>query len=339
MLENANFNHLIVCNKGDKLRHGTLYLSFKNPTDTELGIKLNFFHHHQLQLEKPELEINLPAGGNAVTEIPFTAIKPISVDSLDLLSLDWEMNYNHPDYPKFGMHGRFQMPVEPTQTEFITRTIPIFVGNAEIGFSHPYRALESIFRLNNSSEEKYSNAVRISESAKFSFYLKNQRDEYSSAETRKFEKSEYYSPAQVANPQPGLNYNYYEGNWPSIPDYNQLTPKAEGVVDNLKVIELALRKDFWGVCYSGFIKVEDDDYYQFMIKADESCRFYINDRIVVDEKKPVKGANYGTAALRKGFHKVRLEYLGKGGNNRLRFYIKKSGDENWVQTEGGHFFH
>ena len=339
LIENTSFNHLIVCNKGDKFRHGTLYLSFKNPTDTELQIKLNFFHHHQLQIEKPELEITLPAGGNGVTEIPFTAIKPVRIDSLDLLNLDWEMNYNHPDYPKFGMHGRFQMPVEPTKSEFIDRTIPIFVGKAEIGFVHPYKSLESVYKLNDLPEEKYSNPIPISETSRISFYLKNQRDEFSSDESRRFDKSEFYPPATVSNPLPGLNYKYYEGNWPAIPEYNQLSPKAEGIADNLKVADLALRKSFWGVCYAGFLKAEDDDFYQFMIKADDSCRFYIDGKLVADEKNPVKGSNYGTAALRKGFHSVRLEYLAKEGNNRLRFYIKKSSDENWVQTEGGYFFH
>ncbi len=339
LLENACFNHLIVCNRGDKLRHGTIYLSFKNPTDSELEIKLNFFHHHQLQIEKPELEINLPAGGNGVTEIPFTSLKPISVDSLDLLSLDWDMKYNHPDYPKFGIHGRFQMAVEPTKSEFIDRSIPIFVGKADIGFVHPYRSLESVYKLNDSPEENYSNPVGISESSTISFFLKNSKDEYSSTETKRFDKSEFYSSTEVTNPQPGLNYTYYEGNWLSIPDYNQLIPKAQGVADNLKVIELALRKNFWGVCYSGFLKVEEDDFYQFMIKADDSCRFYIDNKLVADEKNPAKGANNGTAALRKGFHSVRLDYLAKEGNNRMRFYIKKSSDKNWVQTEGGHFFH
>ena len=53
----------------------------------------------------------------------------------------------------------------------------------------------------------------------------------------------------------------------------------------------------------------------------------------------VKGANVGAAALKKGFHAIQIEYLEKIGEQRLRFYIKKSGTEDWVQTEANHLFH
>ena len=339
LLENANFNHLILCNKSEKLTHGTLYLSFKNPTETGLDIRLNFFHHHQLQIEKPEITLHLTPGNNQVVEIPFTTVKPIDYASVDLLRLDWEMKYNHPDYPDFAMHGTYQMTIEPGKTDFTDRSVPIFVDRAKIGFVHPYTNLESIIRINNSSEEKYNGPVEINGSSKLSFYLKNENDEYSAVETREFEKTEFLNPVEVSNPTAGLNYKYYEGEWQSIPDYSTLTPKAEGLASNFSVRERALREDHWGLAYTGFINIDEDNFYQFMIKADESARLYIDNKVTVDENTLLKGANIGSAALKKGFHAIRIEFLEKIGEQRLRFYIKKNGAEDWVQTEASHFFH
>ncbi len=339
LLDNASFKHVILCNKSDQLTNGTIYLSFKNPTDTDLDIHLNLFHHHQLRIEKPEITLHLIAGNNQIVEIPFTALKPIDYPSVDLLRLDWEMKYNHPDYPGFAMHGTYQMTIEPGKTEFTDREIPIFADRAKIGFVHPYTNLESIIRINNSAEEKYTAPLEISGSSKLSFYLKNEKDQYSATETREFKKTEFLNPVEVPNPTAGLNYKYYEGEWPSMPDYDKLTPKSEGIANNFAVRERALREDHWGIAYSGFISIDEENFYQFMLKADDAARLYIDNKVVVDENTMVKGANVGAAALKKGFHAIQIEYLEKIGEQRLRFYIKKSGTEDWVQTEANHLFH
>jgi hypothetical protein len=339
LLENSNFNHLILCNKGDKFTNGTLYLSFKNPADTDLEIKLNFFHNHQLQIEKPELVIHLAAGENQVVEVPVTAIKPLDYGSIDLLCFDWEMKYNHPGYPGFGLHGKYQITVEPGKPEFIDRDISIFVGKASIGFVHPYPVLESVFRINNSEPEKYSRPIEINETSKLSFFMKNSKEEYTNIETRNFEKSEFNASVEIANPQPGLNYKYYEGNWSSMPDFAKLKPEMDGIANNFSVRDYALREDYWGLSFTGFIKIEEDNFYQLMIKADDTGRFYVNNKVVVDENTLIKGANVGAVALKKGFHPIRIEFLEKIGNQRLRVYIKKSGAEEWIQMEAGHFFH
>ncbi len=62
-------------------------------------------------------------------------------------------------------------------------------------------------------------------------------------------------------------------------------------------------------------------------------------KVVVDENTLVRRANVCANALKKGFHPIRIEFLEKIGNQRLRVYIKKSGSKDWVQMEAGHFFH
>ena len=339
MLENTSFKNLILCNKGEKFTHGTLYLSFKNSSDTEMEINLNFFHHHQLQIEKPELNIQLKAGSNQIVEIPFSSAKPLDYKSIDLLRFDWEMKYNRPEYPGFAMQGKYQLAVEPAKTGFISRDLNIFVDRTTIGFEHPFSGVESLFRINNSAERNYINPVEISETSKLDFVLKNAKNEYSAVESRVFEKTDFLPSIEVAHPEVGLNYKYYEGDWQTIPDYSKLEPKAEGVAKNFAVQDLCKREDNWGLVYTGYIRIEEDNFYQFMIKADDACRFYINDKVVVDEKTKINGENIGAIALKKGFHPVRFEFLEVKGNQRLQVYSKKSGEEDFQQLESGPFFH
>lgn len=62
--------------------------------------------------------------------------------------------------------------------------------------------------------------------------------------------------------------------------------------------------------WEGRIKVEKNDDYTFIIVTDEGTRLFIDDKIVIDtwsaEERLLE--NSGEIRLRKGFHKMRLEY-------------------------------
>jgi hypothetical protein len=47
----------------------------------------------------------------------------------------------------------------------------------------------------------------------------------------------------------------------------------------------------------------------------------------------------GAVALKKGFHPVRIEYLEKEGNQRLRFYVNNKEQNDWKMIEDGWFFY
>jgi len=68
-------------------------------------------------------------------------------------------------------------------------------------------------------------------------------------------------------------------------------------------------KEF-SVRWEGRIKLDKNDHYTFYIMSDESFRFFIDDKIIIDtwSTKEKKLENSGEARLRKGFHKIRIEY-------------------------------
>ena len=102
--------------------------------------------------------------------------------------------------------------------------------------------------------------------------------------------------------------------------------------------DIAPREDHWALVYNGFIKIEEDNLYIFRVNADDAARFYVDGELVADEKTKIKGENVGAVALKKGFHPIRIEYLEKEGNQRLRFYVKNKEQDDWKIMENGWFW-
>lgn len=339
ILANAKLTNILLCNRGTRFTNGTLCLLFENPAETDLEVDISFFHHHQLQVSRPEIKLVVEGGARQVAEIPLSSSRPLDYRSIDLLSFDWEMKYISSEYKGFGLQGKFQVEVKPSETNFIDKGINCFTDRTTVGFIHGFTGLESRYALNNSADQIYVMPIEINKTTKFSFFLKNNKNEITAPESRIFEKISFREPIGIDNPEEGLEYNYYEGEWQTMPDFRTLEPKATGVADNFLVKDLSLREDHWGLVYTGYFKADSGKVYIFGIRADDACRFYIDGTLVVGENIVIKGENVGAIALEKGFHPVRIEFLEKQGNERLRFYTKNREEEDWEYMESGPFYH
>jgi len=62
--------------------------------------------------------------------------------------------------------------------------------------------------------------------------------------------------------------------------------------------------------WEGIIKIDTDDQYTFYIVSDEGVRLFIDDKIIINTWKAKNRMmeNSGNIKLKKGFHKIRLEY-------------------------------
>ena len=121
---------------------------------------------------------------------------------------------------------------------------------------------------------------------------------------------------------PGLNYAYYEGDWDSLPDFRALSPKKKGVVKNFD-FSMRDQLDYFGVVYTGLIRIPKSDVYAFYTDSDDGSRLLIDDRPVVEndglhgmrEKK-------GVIALEEGLHAIRVEFFEKTGGDGLEVSIR-----------------
>lgn len=118
--------------------------------------------------------------------------------------------------------------------------------------------------------------------------------------------------------RPGLKYNYYEGDWTTIPDYNGMTPKKQGVADNF---DLAAKEDEenFSIDYQGFIQIPQDGVYKFYLSSDDGSLLQIDEELLINNDGLHSRTEVSAeVALGAGLHAIRISFFEKTGGNMLR---------------------
>ncbi len=336
LAKNASFEHVLLCNQGEKFTDGTLYLNFENSGDEAISIKLQIYHQHQLIIPEPLNEVTLTPHGKQLIEIPFSSPVPLAYDEVEAIQIDWQMGYDLPEYPNFHLSGRYNIEVAPTRTSFLAPQIPKFLNSLTVSAEHPYDNLLTFFNTQQLEE------IIIEESGEVCINLMNEKNQSTSSECRSYEKlTKLHKAVKVKDPEEGLLYSYYEGKWDKLPDFDHLKALSNGVAKDFWVSDYALREDYFGYVFTGSIMVEEDGLYVFRSRADDACKLYIHDELVVNQDLVKEGfKDVGAIALKKGFHPVTIHFMEKTGGERLRLYFKKTYDNYWEELEvKGRFFH
>jgi len=121
----------------------------------------------------------------------------------------------------------------------------------------------------------------------------------------------------------GIAYRYFQ------PDKNitmsgafQSAPASSGVTD-IMTVDKKLRKDKFAFEFTGYIRIDRDDVYTFFTQSDDGSKLFIDDEEIVnnDGDHGVEERS-GKAALRKGFHKIKVLYFDSGGGNELHVLMQ-----------------
>ncbi len=134
----------------------------------------------------------------------------------------------------------------------------------------------------------------------------------------------------------GLQYRYYEGNWDSLPNFNELIPVATGFSKN---IDLGVRpagvNDNFGFVWEGKINIPVPGLYTFETLSDDGSRVYfdnfyaqslipaVNNDGIHGAWAPVLGAVNIAAA---GQYPIAITYFEKNGGESMQVY--------WTGPEG-----
>jgi alpha-L-fucosidase len=148
----------------------------------------------------------------------------------------------------------------------------------------------------------------------------------SAAATEKVKLYDWKNAIKAANLKPGIGYKYYqpEQNINMVSSFKSNVVNA-GVADIISV-EKKQRADKFAFEFSGYIKIEKDAVYDFFTASDDGSKLFIDDEEVVDndgDHGTVEKA--GKAALRKGYHKIKVLYFDSGGGNELKIFIQAPG--------------
>jgi arylsulfatase A-like enzyme len=126
-------------------------------------------------------------------------------------------------------------------------------------------------------------------------------------------------PATAVNCKPNgmLHYAAYEGNWPWVPDFDALSPVAEGETAGLDLGVLKAKAET-GLSFKGFINVPTDGDYTFSLQSDAGAQMWIDQAHVIDDDFNHTGREISASIrLQAGLHPIHIFYRHKAGTPQL----------------------
>lgn len=176
----------------------------------------------------------------------------------------------------------------------------------------------------------YSKPVRITDSAAVIAQYFREGHPVSGTSTATFARVEAEPAVHVENPSNGVEYRYFKGRWTSVPDFSTLKPVREAVMPDI-ALPANRAAEYYGVEYTGYIKIPKDGVYSFYITSDDGSKLYVGDKLVVDDDGLHGSAEKsGVAALVEGYHPIRVDYFQSQGGDELQ--IEYSGPGIGKQT-------
>ena len=116
--------------------------------------------------------------------------------------------------------------------------------------------------------------------------------------------------------QPGLSYQYFEGNWTlnDPPDFDEYLPVEVGTVSTLDLAPRNRLEQF-GFRYDGILRVAQAGDYTFYHRADDGGQLWVDGNLVLTSKHPTEAS--GTVNLSKGDHRFTVTYYEVSGGDQL----------------------
>ena len=136
----------------------------------------------------------------------------------------------------------------------------------------------------------------------------------------------------------GVNYEYYEGDWNKLPDFDELQPAATGT-DPYFDIKVRKRNDHFGLRFKAFVNIPEDGTYLFTTTSDDGSQLFVGEKRVVDnDGLHGMDTRKGKIQLTKGMHPITVTMFEKGGGEGLVVGYTLSVDTvaEGIQFEGTH---
>jgi len=87
------------------------------------------------------------------------------------------------------------------------------------------------------------------------------------------------------------------------------------------------RAEQFSVRWTGYVKVDEADLYEFYTISDDGVRLWVNDQQLIDDWQIHSGSlDKGEIRLTPGYHKIRLEYYQGNGDMVIKLHWKRPAD-------------
>jgi len=150
--------------------------------------------------------------------------------------------------------------------------------------------------------------------------------------SQKIKVYEWKNAVKISSAKPGIAYRYFEP--AGKIDLSSVTnnPTSTGIADIISNNKKQ-RTDKFAFEFTGYIKIDKDGIYTFFADSDDGSMLYIdNEEIVNNDGDHGNVEKSGKAALKKGFHKIKVLYFDSGGGNSLKVSIQPEGGKKEVMA-------
>jgi len=126
---------------------------------------------------------------------------------------------------------------------------------------------------------------------------------------------------KAKNLQPGISWKYYEPAGKISLESIQNSPVIkEGIAGSISE-KVKQREEKYALQFDGYIKINNDGIYTFSTLSDDGSKLLIDDEEIVNNDGEYGAVEaFGKAALKRGFHKIKVIYFDSGGGNELKVY-------------------
>jgi calcineurin-like phosphoesterase family protein len=315
----------------------------KNESALPINFRGFLLHHHQLLADQSRWEVSIPAHAEKEVVFSLQSIENKDISGSEPLVLDWEMAYQADSLQDMVLSGQEmlkvvrQAPLEimPAQNKFLEST--------EISLVYPFSDAEIRYTLDGREPDihavLYQGPIKLDDS--YELKARVYRQGFAGpVQGVGYEKVEPLKAQKLRKPEKGLQFEFFEGEWKSLPDFTALEPIRTGVADHLDVEQIAgKREDHFALKFTGFIKVEEEAMYTFRLHSDDGARIYIADQLVVDnDGSHSASSNDGYIALKAGFHPVEVQYFEDFLGETLDIWFKKENAESFQSIEDFIFY-
>lgn len=137
---------------------------------------------------------------------------------------------------------------------------------------------------------------------------------------------EWMKAAVVKNTTPGIAYQYFEPTGKiDLNVINSTAAVKSGIASEISE-KVKLRKEKYALSFEGYINISKAGVYQFFTVSDDGSKLFIDDvETVNNDGEHGSIEQKGKAALKKGYHKIRVVYFDSGGGNELKVLWQAEG--------------
>lgn len=236
-------------------------------------------------------------------------------------SSDWAL------FRKRDINGSPNIVVPPE----IKAGAKIFRDEMEVSISTNSNDMNIRYTLDDSEpvpdSPLYHDKIIISETTTVSARFFSDGKPVSATTKTKFVKVNLPEDQDFNTLEQGLKYEYYEGEWKKLPDFNALIPIKSGIT-SLFGISPKLRDEYYGLVLSGYLYIPKTGNYTISTISNDGSKLYLNDNLLVnnDGEHGMKEVE-AMIPLQKGMHPIKVTYFQTGAGNDLKVTIRGAGLE------------